>query len=183
MIRTFYSILCATVVRLDSIMASFAGFVMSVVICCVNFLAGYKFAISVVLFSVVMDMIWGIAAAKSKGKYTRSELMRDTINKVGAYASALVMVMFIENLIAGSHQIGVEDGATVRWGVDIVASIISIVEAWSVCGNILIVWPNAVFFRIIRMPLIGEIARKLNVSEDEVKEIFNEQDKKNNKKK
>jgi hypothetical protein len=37
------------------------------------------------------------------------------------------------------------------------------------------VYPNAVFFRLLKFPLIGEIARKLKMSEDEVKEIFEEQ--------
>ena len=88
------------------------------------------------------------------------------------------MVMLIENLAFGSHQVLSNQGANTRYLVDIVATIIAAVEFWSICGNILIVYPNAVFFRLLKMPLIGEIARKLKISEDEVKQIFNEQNKK-----
>ena len=77
-----------------------------------------------------------------------------------------------------NHQVLSNQGANTRYLVDIVATIIAAVEFWSICGNILIVYPNAVFFRLLKMPLIGEIARKLKVSEDEVKQIFNEQNKK-----
>ena len=85
------------------------------------------------------------------------------------------MEMLIENIAFGSHEIMNNEGAHSRFIVDIVATIIAAVEFWSICGNILIVYPNAVFFRLLKLPLIGEIARKLKVSEDEVKRIFDEQ--------
>ena len=88
--------------------------------------------------------------------------------------------MLIENLAFGSHEMMSNEGAHSRFIVDIVATIVAAVEFWSICGNILIVHPNAVFFRLLKMPLIGEIARKLKISEDEVKEIFDNQEKANN---
>ena len=55
----------------------------------------------------------------------------------------------------------------------VVASVICATELWSISGNILIVNPNIPFFNIIRPALKGEIARKLNISEDDVDDALN----------
>ena len=164
--------------RLNAMINTSGGFIVTCLIAIFNFFAGYKIAIIVVVSAIMFDMIWGVAAARKRGKFMRSELLRDTVNKVAAYATALVMVMLIENLAFGSHQVLSNQGANTRYLVDIVATIIAAVEFWSICGNILIVYPNAVFFRLLKLPLTGEIARKLKVSEDEVKDILKEQTKK-----
>ena len=166
------SILVTTIQRLGEMMSTFWGFIAACAIAILNFFAGYKVALVVVLMAVLFDMIWGVAAARKRGKFMRSELLRDTVNKVAAYATALVMVMLIENLAFGIHEMMSDEGTHSRFVVDIIATVIAAVEFWSICGNILIVYPNAVFFRLIKKPLLGEIARKLKVSEDEVEETL-----------
>ncbi|MBO5012570.1 MAG: phage holin family protein [Paludibacteraceae bacterium] len=139
-----------------------------------NFFAGYKVALGVVLAAIIFDGIWGVAAARKSGKFILSELGKDTLKKIGAYGTALVMVMLIENLAFGSHQIISDEGANTRFIVDIVATLIAAVEFWSICGNILIIYPNAIFFRLLKPTLIGEIARKMKLSEEKAKEMFEE---------
>lgn len=173
-------ILVTSIYRLDEMISTMWGFVIASLIGMLNFFAGYKVALLVVLASIIFDGIWGVAAARKQNKFALSELMRDTLKKIGAYGTALVMVMLIENLAFGSHEMTSSEGTHSRFIVDIVATIVAAVEFWSICGNILIVHPNAVFFRLLKMPLIGEIARKLKISEDEVKEIFDNQEKANN---
>lgn len=175
-------ILLTTIHRLDEMMSTIWGFVIACAIAMLNFFAGYRIALLVVFVAILFDGIWGIAAASKQGKFALSELMRDTLKKIGAYGTALVMVMMIENLAFGSHQVDSNEGTDTRFIVDVVATVISAVEFWSICGNILIVYPNAVFFRLLKSPLIGEIARKLKMSEEEVKEIFNDKKKKDEKK-
>lgn len=176
-------ILGSVVHRLDEMISTLWGFVIACAIGLFNFFAGYKVALVVVLTAVIFDGIWGIAAARKQNKFALSELMRDTLKKVGAYGTALVMVMLIENLAFGSHQIESCEGTSTRFIVDVVATVIAAVEFWSICGNILIIYPNAVFFRLLKFPLIGEIARKLKMSEDDVRKAFEEQDKKKSDKK
>lgn len=170
-------ILGNVIIRLDEMISTLWGFAIACAIAVINFFAGYKIALLVVLCAIIFDGIWGICAAKKLGKFALSELMRDTLKKVGAYGTALVMTMLIENLAFGSHQVDSCEGTNTRFIVDIVATIIAAVEFWSICGNILIVYPNAVFFRLLKHPLVGEIARKLKMTEEEVKEIFEEQEK------
>lgn len=165
-------VILTAVERFESMVSTIWGLICAMFVAIFEFLLGYKFAILVVFIAILLDMFWGIAAARAQGKYTRSELMRDTITKISAYGSVIIVVALLENLILGSHTIGNEEGASVRFGVDIVAFIISCIELWSMGGNILIVHPNAKFFKLMRMSLVGEIARKLNRPEEEVKEVF-----------
>lgn len=166
-------ILTTAIHRLNDMTNTLGGFIIAFAIAIFNFLAGYKIAIIVVLSAILFDMVWGVAAAKKRGQFVRSELMRDTLNKIGAYGTAIVMVMLIENLAFGSHDIMSSEGAHSRYLVDIVATLIAAVEFWSICGNILIVHPNAVFFRLLKSPLVGEIARKLKISEEQVETLLN----------
>ena len=68
----------------------------------------------------------------------------------------------------------------VRWDWFLVtntfATVIAITELWSIAGNILIINPNAPLFKLMRSALVGEIARKIGMSEDEVKDAFDKED-------
>ena len=131
-----------------------------------NVIAGYKAALVLVGFVILGDLFFGIAAEKKQGKYTKSELIRSTIDKCGAYYFVLLVAVMIEQVVTWDWFLLTNTFATV----------ISITELWSVAGNILIINPNAPFFRIMRSALVGEIARKLGRSEDEVKEDFDRED-------
>lgn len=170
-------ILSTTVNRFERIISTAWGLLLTCVIGIFNFFAGYKVALGVVLAAIIFDGIWGVAAARKSGKFILSELGKDTLKKIGAYGTALVMVMLIENLAFGSHQIISNEGANTRFIVDIVATLIAAVEFWSICGNILIIYPNAIFFRLLKPTLIGEIARKMKLSEEKAKEMFEEEKK------
>lgn len=132
-----------------------------------NVLLGYKVALAMVAFVIFGDLFFGIGAARKQGKYAQSELVRATINKVGAYYFVLIVAVFIEQVI------------TWDWFfvTNTLATIIVVTEVWSISGNILIINPNAPFFRLMRSALIGEIARKLGRTEEQVKEAFEESDK------
>ena len=170
-------ILSTTINRLEGVISTACGVLFTCIIGMFNFFAGYKIALSVVLAAIIFDGIWGVAAARKTGKFILSELGKDTLKKIGAYGTALVMVMLIENLAFGSHQIISDEGANTRFIVDIVATLIAAVEFWSICGNILIIYPNAIFFRLLKPTLIGEIARKMKISEEKAKEMFEEEKK------
>ena len=170
-------ILITVIHRLDNMFNTISGLLITMALGIFNFFAGYKVALGVVLAAIIFDGIWGVAAARKSGKFILSELGKDTLKKIGAYGTALVMVMLIENLAFGSHQIISNEGANTRFIVDIVATLIAAVEFWSICGNILIIYPNAIFFRLLKPTLIGEIARKMKLSEEKAKEMFEEEQK------
>lgn len=138
----------------------------------VDFFAGYKMAIAGIVIVVVLDAFWGIWSAIKQGKYARSELARDTISKIAAYGSAILITIMIENVV--------------QWDsiflTSFISALICATELWSISGNILIVNPNAVFFKLLRPVLKGEIARKLGIGEDKVDEALDKHSKKRAKK-
>lgn len=148
--------------RLHSIISSVWGALTIMCMMVVNFIVDYRLAFVGVGISVLIDMIVGIWAAIRKGEYAQSELARDTISKILTYGGALVIIIYIEKLC----------GVDIHIGTNISAACICAVELWSIAGNALIINTNLSFFRLIRSALVGEIARKLRITEDDVKTAF-----------
>lgn len=148
--------------KLVELLSSVWGWVISILLVVTNYFAGYKFICVVVAVVVIMDACWGIAAALKQRKFACSELMRSTFVKFSAYATAVVLAIFMEDVSSMETTICSA----------IVAAGICATELWSIAGNILIVEPDIPFFKILRPALRGEIARKLGISEDEVDEAL-----------
>lgn len=132
-----------------------------------NYFAGYKFTCIVVAVVVILDAFWGIAAAIKQKRFACSELMRSTFVKFSAYATAVILAIFMEDVTSMDTTICSA----------IVSAGICATELWSIAGNILIIEPNIPFFKLLRPALRGEIARKLGVSEDEVDNVLSSETK------
>ena len=138
------------------------GWILAIMLFLAEFFGGYALALHSVLIFVLLDLGWGIAVAVKCKKYTLSESARNTVTKVVSYYSSILIIILLEKMI----------GVDAPWGVTLVSVIIGLTELWSISGNMLIINPNIPFLKIIRPALIGEIARKLGRSEDEIKEIL-----------
>ena len=108
----------------------------------------------------LMDACWGIAVSVHRGQFTLSELARLTIAKLAVYGCALFFFVSLDRV------------ADTVFSTSIVGAAIAAVEFWSSCGSMLILFPNFLFLRLLRKALTGEIASKLNISEEEVKDIL-----------
>lgn len=150
------------------ILSSIYGWVTGILLIILNAIVDHKIAITFVVVVVTLDLFWGIAAARKMHRFATSELMRDTLGKLAVYGTAILTFCFIDKML----------GDSVTLTTAVICSIITLVELWSSMGNALIVFPNIPFLRLIRGALVGEIANKLHVSEDQVKEAFNITDKK-----
>ena len=60
----------------------------------------------------------------------------------------------------------------------IIGAAIVLVEFWSSCASMLILYPNFLFLRLLKKALTGEIASKLNIPVEEVEEVLNGQERK-----
>lgn len=128
-----------------------------------GFLTGYEGMFALLFGSILVDAFWGIGNAIHAHRFVLSDLLRATIAKILAYCSVFLVVIGIEKIL---H---IESGICSA----IIVGGITLTELWSICGHILIRYPNLLFFRLLKPALIGEIARKLNISEDEVKQTLN----------
>lgn len=130
------------------------------------FLAEYFFAthgtvVKAVLILTILDAVWGIAVSIKQGKFTLSELMRQTVAKIAIYGSALAAFIQIDKV------------ANTELCTIIVSIPILICEAWSMAGSMLIIKPDMLFLRLFRKALAGEIANKLGITPEEVEGVLN----------
>lgn len=123
-----------------------------------SFFATEKYAFVAVLCAIILDALFAIISAVRLGKFILSKLGRVTLFKISAYGAALVFSFLIEKLAHDDGFIAVKIAAA--WAIAC--------EFWSMSASILIVWPDAVFFRIMRRHLKGEIAAKLGAPIDDI---------------
>ena len=156
------SVILSFFIKLGELLSTIYGWLLMSCIIVLNFLTDYQMAFIGVITCILIDMVVGIWCALKQKKYAKSELMRDTFSKLFIYCGALVMVIFMEKLV----------GVDVFVTTDICAAVICATELWSIAGNALIINPNLHFFKLIKFALVGEIARKLHMEENDVKETL-----------
>ena len=128
----------------------------------ISWLGNEKAAVVLVVICVIWDMIWGVAASVKQKKFILSCLLRETFWKLVVYVGSLSIILFAERVI------GIHFGVTIR----ILAVVAASVELFSSAGNILIIKPDFVFVRLFGKYLVGEIADKMHISEEAVKEML-----------
>ena len=132
----------------------------------VEVFAGAKFLVLMVTVVTIMDAGWGIAVSIKRGKFTLSELMRQTVVKILVYGCALLVFLSLDKFVE------METGLTMEITSGLIGVIIVLTEGWSSAASALILFPNVPFLRFMQKALTGEIARKLGISEDEVAQIM-----------
>lgn len=128
--------------------------------------AGARFLVLMVVVVTIMDAGWGIAVSVKRGQFTLSELMRQTVVKILVYGCALLTFLALDKFISQ------ETGLTLEISSGLIGVVIVLTEGWSSAASALILFPNIPFLRFMQNALTGEIARKLRISEEEVKEIM-----------
>lgn len=123
-----------------------------------SFFAPEKYAFILVLVAILSDAFFGTWVSLRNGNFILSKLARVTTFKIVSYGASLVMVFMVEKLI--------HEGGFV--GVKVAAAWATACEFWSMSASILIIWPEAAFFRIMRRHLKGEIANKLGKDLDDI---------------
>lgn len=155
--------------KLMYLLGTIWGKILLIVAWIIEFVGGYELAIWSVVVAITLDLIWGVWASIVRGKFAKSELLRETISKMTAYMSGLLMFILAEKNLPGDSF----------FIVSVIATVMVCTELLSMSANILIVNPKIMFFKLIRPALRGEIANKLHVPEDKVDEILDNKDYKN----
>lgn len=142
--------------KLEAILSTGLGWLVAFGIFVAEYFAGHTLIVSLVVAVTLMDAIWGIAVSLKQGNFTRSELARLTIDKLAVYGCAMVVFVGLDKL--GDTTIT----------ASVVGAAIVLVEFWSSCASMLILFPHIAFLRLMKKALTGEIASKLHIEEEEV---------------
>ena len=129
-----------------------------------NYFAAHSFIIFLVVAVTLIDAAWGIAVSIHCGRFTRSELGRLTIAKLAVYGCVIFVFVGLDKFIDSTLA------------TSLVAAAIVLVEFWSSCASMLILFPNFLFLRLLKKALIGEIASKLKIPEEEVRKVLEEKE-------
>lgn len=156
--------------RLEAILATLQGCVVGIGLLALNYIAGNELAVGLVVGITVMDAIWGIAVSIKRGKFALSELARLTVAKFAVYGCAMLTFIGIDKMI------------DMTLTTSAIATVIVLVEFWSSCGNMLIIYPEMPALKLLKKALIGEIASKLNITPEEVEGVLKEFEAKSKKK-
>ena len=156
--------------RFSAILHTVQGWIAALVLLIADYIAGHEFAVGLVVAITIMDAVWGIAVSIKRGKFALSELARLTVAKFAVYGCAMLTFIGIDRIIDA-------DITTAA-----IATVITLVEFWSSCGSMLILYPNLPALRLLKKALIGEIASKLHIPEEEVEKVLAEFDKTKKKK-
>ncbi|MBQ6287379.1 MAG: hypothetical protein IJK73_06980 [Bacteroidales bacterium] len=143
-----------------------AGWFMGFLLFIVDALSGGRLIIYIVIIATVIDLFCGIAVSIKRRNFAKSELMRLTVEKLVVYGTALLVFLCIDKAIAA------ETNLELALSSGLIGVVITMAETWSFLASLLILFPKNPFLRLLSKALIGEIARKLQCSEEEVKEAL-----------
>ena len=122
------------------------------------FFAPESYTFAVVLIAIMLDAVFGVTVSIKNGGFVLSKLLRVTTFKMFSYGAALVMIYLAERLVHDTGLVGIKVAG--GWALAC--------EFWSMSASILIIWPDAYFFRIMRVHLRGEMQAKLGTDLDAV---------------
>lgn len=121
-----------------------------------------RLTVYMVVVSCVVDLICGIAVSIKRKNFTRSELMRLTVEKLLVYGSVMLVFLCIDGVIAEKTDFEMALSSM------LVGVVITLTEAVSFTAALLIVFPKNPFLRMFQNMLKAELASKLGISVDEV---------------
>lgn len=149
-----------SLLKLGQILSNGWGWLIGIGLAFLDYFAGHSFVVFLVAAATLIDAVWGIAVSIHNKSFTKSELARLTFVKLIVYGCVLFIFIGIDKMI----------GSTIT--ASVIGACIVLVEFWSSCASMLILYPNFLFLRLLKHALIGEIASKMNKTEEEVKEIL-----------
>lgn len=150
-----------SLLKLGHILSNGWGWLFGVALSFIDYFAGHSFVVFLVTTATLMDAVWGIAVSIKNGDFTKSELARLTFAKLIVYGCVLFVFIGLDKMIESTIT------------ASAIGACIVLVEFWSSCASMLILYPNFLFLRLMKKALTGEIAAKLHKSEEEVDEILN----------
>lgn len=115
-----------------------------------------------VLAVVTIDGVFGVISAVKRKNFILSYLGRETMSKIFIYLSVVCVVHIIEDTAV--------DWST--FATPLISALICAVELWSILGHVSILKPDLPLVALLRNYLLGEIARKLDVTPDEADKIL-----------
>lgn len=149
--------------KLITALHSVSGWVWGCILTLGAFLSPIKYLLLFIVIVTLIDMCLGIWIHR---KNILSSKLRLTIFKLFFYLGTIALCFGMETLV----------GVAILY--KIIFGLIGLTELISISSNALIINPNIKFVKLFKTLLNGEIAKKLDVSKEEVETILEDKKKK-----
>lgn len=146
--------------KLISILQTVQGWAIWLSVALMDYFGGHAFVCFLVAAVTMMDAVFGIWVSLRHGNFALSELARLTIDKVTVYGCALFVF------------VGLDHFTDTTITASVIGAAIVLVEFWSSCASMLILFPHIPLLKLLTKALTGEIASKLHIAEDEVEKVL-----------
>lgn len=115
-----------------------------------NFITPEKYSFIALGIAIAFDLLFGITAAVKQGKFFLSSAFRETPGKVLIYFGFLFVVYSSERVFGNGSFLITKGCSALGCGC----------ELWSMLASALIIKPNMLFPRLLKLQLKGEIESK-----------------------
>ena len=132
-----------------------------IVACYCAALVSIKVAVSSLFIIILVDLIFSCWAHYKLHDFAFSKLVRGTMVKVIIYSFLILCFLGFESNALFTNRFSICG--------DIFVPLCCVAEIWSLLANITIIAPELGVIKLIRKFLLGEIANKLHMTQDEVK--------------
>lgn len=130
-----------------------------------TFFSGIGEFLAAIVFAVIADAILGVVVSVRKGKkYFRSGRLRDSATKLLVYMILIALMISIDKITCLDSYLAIRA----------ISVLILFAEAYSVVVSFVILCPKTIAGKLLKHYMIGEIANKLGKTEEEVKEMLDE---------
>lgn len=151
-----HSIISHCFSKLMTLSCTAYGWILALLTMIIDYFSPHALVIKLVVAATLLDAIWGIAVSIKEGRFTLSELARNTVGKLTVYGSALFVFVGLDKFTDSTIS------------TKVIGGVIMLVELWSSSASMLILFPDFPFLRLFQKALTGEIAAKLQVPVEEV---------------
>ena len=155
-------------VKLQVVLGQSWGWVLSAGAFLLSFMAPVKYAFAAMGVAVVADLLFGMVSAWKQRKFLLSQSGRDTPAKVVVYFGFMLVVYTTERIFADDQALITKAGCALA----------CVCELWSMLGSALIIWPNMLFPKLLKLQLKGEVEAKLG---KHISNLLDKEDKENGK--
>lgn len=145
--------------KICSALSTLGGFLGGCALALVAFLSPIKYLLLFIFIVTMVDLLLGVWINR---KNILSSKLRLTVFKLFFYLGLLALCFGMEALV----------GISILY--KIIFALISLTELISICSNALIINPNLKVIGLFKKLFVGEIAKKLETTKEEVEKVLNE---------
>lgn len=154
--------------KLQVILGQTWGWILSAGAFLLSFMAPVKYAFVAMGVAVAADLLFAMISVWKQHKFLLSKTGRDTPAKVIIYFGFMIVVFTTERIFTEGQAVITRAGCALA----------CVCELWSMLGSALIIWPNMLFPKLLKLQLKGEVEAKLGKN---ISNLLDKEDKENGK--